>query len=63
MAFNMRKTPYPMVSPLKDIKETWAGKMEDGTPEWDHEAHAHNQAEKAYEEGKGPNPHAKEGSK
>ena len=51
MAFKMKGKPYgsPVKykkSPVKDKKEAWAGKMEDGTPEWDHEAYAHNQAEK-----------------
>jgi hypothetical protein len=61
MAFKMKGFTYPGTAPLKDIKEAWAGKMEDGTPEWDHEAYAHNQAEDAYKEGKGPDPHAKGG--
>jgi len=47
MAFKMKGAPYgsPVKykkSPVKDKKEAWAGKMEDGTPEWDHEAYAHN---------------------
>ena len=59
MAFKMKGSPMKRnfgigASPVKDRKEAWAGKMADGTPEWDHEAHAHNQK---HEKGEWDNNH------